>query len=285
MHYGVKLEDFGERWREAMREWTGGYSARTEDDAAEQAFWKGFMKERSFRAPDSYSQPIWEEVKRLVEGAGVKDILEIGPGWGNYTFRLASCCERLECVDLSEDVLDFIRREGRRLGYEIRIRQVKWEAYEGAGSDLIFGYNCFYRMKEIEHSLRKINQKARRLCVIGMTSGPEQPYFKEMERTLGVAVKYHRLDYIYLVNILYQLGIDCNVKILPLTKTYRFSSLEEAARKESSRILKGTYDLDAVKGILKKYLKQSPDGSWTYEHHHNGAVIWWTPVCMESMDS
>ena len=63
MHYGVKLEDFGERWREAMREWTGGYSARTEDDAAEQALWKGFMKERSVRAPDRYSQPIWEEVK------------------------------------------------------------------------------------------------------------------------------------------------------------------------------------------------------------------------------
>lgn len=41
-------------------------------------------------------------------------ILEIGPGWGNYTFMLAELCRELTCVDISPDVLRFLQAVAAR---------------------------------------------------------------------------------------------------------------------------------------------------------------------------
>lgn len=44
----------------------------------------------------------------------------------------------------------------------------------------------------------------------------------DFEKKLGLPVRYHRLNYIVLVNVLYQLRIDCNVRIADLEREYAF---------------------------------------------------------------
>lgn len=277
MHYGVIMDDWGEHWRRAMEEWSGGYSMRTLDDAEERKFWAGFMKDRKGWRQDEYAGPIAERMKEIIEPLHPDRILEIGPGWGNYTFMLAGLCKEMRCTDISEDVLNYIRETGRSMGYEIRMEACKWEEYEGVRADVIVAFNCFYRMREIEKCLEKINEYADRLCVIGMTSGPDQPYFKEMEHVMGAEIKYHRLDYIYLYNILYRMGIDCNVAIVPVHRRDMFASLEEAVEQECRRIRSQSYDRHQAKKILEKYLKQEPDGSFSYDHTFYSAILYWEP--------
>ena len=79
MHYGVIMDDWGEHWRRAMEEWSGGYSARTLDDAEERKFWAGFMKDRTDWCQDEYAKPIAERMKEIIEPLHPDSILEIGP--------------------------------------------------------------------------------------------------------------------------------------------------------------------------------------------------------------
>lgn len=278
MHYGVKFEDFGSRWREAMKEYAGGYSRRTTSDTAEKHFWAEFFEERKEHAPDKYSLPIGKEIERIISSYAPCSILEIGPGWGNYTFILEKMSTAMACTDISEDVLHFISCEAAKKKATIKTIPAKWEEYQEGCYDVVFGFNCFYRMREIEVCLQKINDMADKLCVIGMTSGPEQEYFREMEEVLGLEIKYHRLDYIYLTNILYQLGIDCNVKIVPLEKDYVFDSFEAACRSAASRILTLDYDRKELKQLLGKYIRKNEKGQYHYLHKYTGAILYWEPV-------
>lgn len=276
MHYGVKLEDFNLLWQEAIREESGRYAERTENDRAEQEFWAAYLeKKQSFRQ-DEYAVKIARVVKSILRKVKPDSILEIGPGWGNYTFDLAGICSRLTCVDISRDVLDYILRiAGQKKITNIQTVHSKWEDYDaGEKADVVFGYNCFYRMKDLRECLRKINHMAGKLCVIGMTSGPEQPYLKDFEKELGLSVRYHRFDYIYFTNLLYQMGIDVNCSMIPLVREYAYETLEKAMEKETDRIKDPCYDGREVKRILERYYKYE-NGKYRFHHQFNAAILFW----------
>lgn len=275
MYYGTRMPDFGDVWREMQMNSDGTENTRNIDDEAEQRFWRGYLKRQGRTGADEYSRPIMREVGSILGDRRYRSILEIGPGWGNYTFDLAERCDRLTCVDISPDVLRNIRSVGREWGYSIETVNRKWEEYNGPSAEVVFGFNCFYRMKSIEECLSKIDAKGTDLHIIGMTSGPEQEYYRDFETKLGLQVRYDRLDYILLVNVLYQLGIDCNVRIVPLEKEYEFSSMEQAVKSESNRIMDKRYDPKEVERILRRYLKPTEYGTYTYRHRFNAAIIYW----------
>ena len=102
-------------------------------------------------------------VTELIRDMRPESILEIGPGWGNYTMDLASICEEMSCLDLSPDVLDYIKLWAKKLNKpEIRTILSKWEDYEEDRTyDIIFAYNCFYRMLHLRECLEKMNRIAR----------------------------------------------------------------------------------------------------------------------------
>lgn len=275
MLHGTEMPDFGDIWRRMQREPDGSFSKRTADDDAERAFWKQFMRVRGPDGKDEYSVKVLECVRDILGPGHRRSITEIGPGWGNYTFDLAEMCDELVCVDISPDVLGFVRSRAKEECLNIRTVCSKWEDYPVRKTDAVFGFNCFYRMRDIEGCLRKIDEIGTDIRIIGMTSGPEQPYYIDFERKLGLEVKYDRLDYILLVNVLYQLGIDCNVRIVPLTNEYVFSTFAELRQSETRRIVTEGYDEAAVSRILRKYFRREGDGRYHFVHRFNAALIYW----------
>ncbi len=278
MYYGVKLPDFEKLWQEAMKQADGQYNDRTLSDEAEQAFWRGFMAKKEAAAQDQYAIKIAAVLEELLKEAQPQSILEIGPGWGNYTIALASLTRQMDCVDISQDVLDYITKKAVQNGiFHIKTHHSKWESFHPTQKyDVIFGFNCFYRMGEIGRCLEKINSMAEKMCIIGMTSGPEQPYHKRFEMELGVKLRYSQLDYIYLINLLYGMGIDVNCRIIPLKKVYQYDSMEEVIKNETGRILSNHYDVKQVQKILEQYYIPIK-GKYSYIHHFKGAMLYWTP--------
>ena len=279
MHYGVKLPDVDALWDRAIRQPDGRFSDRTADDAAETAFWKENMEKRGGYAPDAYSRPIAQKVCQIMRENDIKDVLEIGPGWGNYTLDLARTVDHVKCVDISQAVIDYILRICRENGRNNVCGTVcKWEDFTPASrSDAVFGYNCFYRMHPLTECLRKINESAKKLCVIGMTSGPEQSFYREFELELGLNIRYDRLDYIYLVNALYQLGIDVNCMIIDLEKEYVRENIADLLRAETGRIQDEIYPEEKVLEILKRHYRLEGDGRYHFIHHFKAALIYWHP--------
>lgn len=273
---GTVFPSAGDVWRELQRNYSGQEPPRVSDDDVESRFWKHYIRERGDDGPDSYSRDVWAAVSDIMGERYWDSILEIGPGWGNYTFDLAERCRMLTCVDQSPDVLRHISRAARENGLRIGTVESRWEDYTGKGAELVFGFNCFYRMREIEDCLRKIDEKGADLHIVGMTSGPEQEFLRVYEEELGYSIRYTRLDYIVLVNVLYQLGIDCNVRVVDLERDYSFPSVPQAARKFERRVLsKGIYCEDDAVRILRRYLRKEPDGLYHYHHRFKGALIYW----------
>ena len=275
MYYGTIFPSSGDIWRNLQKDWNGNDVERVIDDNLERNFWKEFIRGKVGEGTDQYSDDIMAVVERIIGDNYYDSILEVGPGWGNYTFNMTKHCKQLTCVDISSDILKYIEHEGYNRGIKIKTVNSKWEDYNGKSADVIFAYNCFYRMVDIENCLRKINEKGRSLHIIGMTSGPEQEYFHDFEKELGLKIRYNRLDYIILVNVLYQLGIDCNVVIVPLQKNFVYNSISSAVKKASRRILSEEWSEDDLTRIMKRYMKKGDDGMYHYIHNFKAAIIYW----------
>lgn len=202
--------DFETLWREELKNQKGEYSPRMTDDEVERDFWRRFMGKREHYVQDDWAVKMSEAVRGILKGYAPETILEIGPGWGNFTADLTGCCRRVTCVDISPDVLGFLKRALRKEGRpEIETVCSKWEDFVPKKRyDAVFGYNCFYRMLDLKECILRINNTAEKICVMGMGTG-------------------ERRIYIYFVNMLFQLGIAANVLAVPLDQEPGSSSSME----------------------------------------------------------
>ncbi|SHN81509.1 class I SAM-dependent methyltransferase [Desulfitobacterium chlororespirans] len=268
----------GECWRLKLRQPFGEYSERVLNDEAEEAFWQNYLAAKPVYAPDPYSVKIAGAVSTLFKNAGAESLLELGPGWGNYTLSLASVCRQLICVDSSRAVLDYIRN----VVAEHNLTHVtalwgKWEDCSPPICDGILAYNCFYRITAIEDCLRKIHEKANKLCIIGMNSGPEQPYIHDFEQKLGLKVRYSRVDSRDLKKVLKSLGISPSIEIsLPNEREYVYETLAELQEKALSYVI-GSCDEQAVRDILLRYYYEDKDGQYRCTYKFSSELMCWYP--------
>lgn len=276
MYHGVRFDmDFKRLWIEGMKDWQGKLPERMVDDDKEEAFWQNYIPKKT-NTLDDYAADIRTELLRFIESTD--DVLEIGPGWGNYTFAVAKKASSLTCVDASRSVLDYLKTETKRQGiHNTRFIHAKWEEYTSNESfDVVFGVNCYYRMKDIDQALLRMNHTAKRLAIIGLTSGPEKPHLWEIHRQLGYKVKFQRRDYIYLTNLLYELGIDVNCKMIELERTYQYENEEQLIKENLSPILDENYDQKAAEAILHQFVTEQ-NGSFLYRHRFKAALLYWKP--------
>lgn len=276
MRERVKLPDFNRLWAEHVEKST---SPRMTDDETERAFWKTFMGRKTGYAPDASSRRVLEKLLPILREHGVETALELGPGWGNYTIDLARSCREVACVDLSRDVLDFILRIGAEQGCgNIRAFHEKWEEFVPDGPyDLVFGYNCFYRQADLAGCFARMNAAAGKLCVAGMNTGLAPAWVRELAAA-GGKVSWEWKDYIYFVGVLYQMGIDANVIILPFEKELRYPDADALVRGECARCAPGSVDPETARDILCHHFTQEADGSWHATARYRSGVAWWTPA-------
>ena len=199
--------EFEKLWREELKNQQGTYSPRMKDDQVERDFWRQFMSKRDHYVQDKWAAKVSKEVHQLLEPYQPETILEVGPGWGNFTLDLAGWCRELTCLDISPEVLGFLKKS---LEQEKKKRVLsicsKWEDFVPEQRyDVVFGYNCFYRMLELKSCIRKFNATAEKLCIMGMGTGEKKLY-------------------IYFIILLFQMGIAANVRAVPLDEQRGSSS-------------------------------------------------------------
>ncbi|MGG3450273.1 class I SAM-dependent methyltransferase [Domibacillus aminovorans] len=267
-------------WKENMKEWDGTLSNRMIHDEEEEGFWHSFMEKKKQMGGDyinSYAYRIQEELLTLLH---TNDrVVEIGPGWGNYTFCVAENVKHLTCVDSSQSVINFLSDESEKHQLNnVSFINDKWEHINMKESyDVVFGVNCYYRISNIEESLLKMNKVASRLAIVGMTSGPEKPHYVDLHREQGYSIKFRRRDYIHLQNILYQLGIMANCKIIEIPSVSTYPSYESLIRDNVSKILTKDYNKQEVEQALSPYVIEK-DGRYEYPYTFHAALIYWKPI-------
>lgn len=272
MRYGVKIQGVLEQWQKQILE-KGERHRRYIDVELEKEFWKQWDPKSLQRDP--YAETLSKVITEIIQQTAPKTLIELGSGWGNYTFDLAKIVPQLLAVDLSKENIQFLKQkaEEENIG-NIQFQEADFEYEKLPKADVIFAYNCFYRIIDILPFLKKLNDTADKLVLIGMNTGYEPTFNLEFEKE-RIPVSFMGNDYISLTNFLYMLGIDVNQKMVPLKRLYRFKSLEELQNHEICRAVR-PYDDNKVKAVLKKAVSKS-NGFYEIEVLFYGALIYWEP--------
>lgn len=266
--------DFEKLWKQGMHDWHGEMPERMTNDALEEAFWAQSMQKKTYRQTDEHTKPIYDKIRQHIPKGAT--CLEIGPGWGNYTFPLREDVAQLTLVDGSESVLRYLQQYF--VGDEaVQFVHAKWEEVQVEPHDIVIGVNCYYRIYEMNAALVKMNRLAKKRAIIGLTTGPIQPHYVVLDQQYGYDIKYPRRDYIEIVNMLYQLGIYADCEMLPLERTYRYDSYEALYAAQSKKILSEQFQIEDVKEALANFITEE-DGQIVYRHTFYAAIISWAPV-------
>jgi protein-L-isoaspartate O-methyltransferase len=271
-----KSYDYIELWKESLMDHDGNIPKRLKDDRAEEAFWSTMVERKKQHKPDPYAQVVQKELLPLLHSDD--HVLEIGPGWGNYTFEIADKVRKITCIDSSKSIVQFLESQAAIKGvHNMQLIHEKWESEKEKGKyDVVFGFNCYYRMYDIGKALLKMNESANRLVIVGMTTGPEKPHYMELHQ-MGYKINLRRRDYIHILNVLYQLGIMANCKIVKLQSKKIYSSYKELIRDNTTKILDTHYKAHEVETILNKYVVEQ-DGTYEYVYPFHAALMYWNPV-------
>lgn len=129
-------------------------------------------------------------------------------------------------------------------------------------------------MVDIQEALIKMNRAANQRVYLFAFAGHQASHYQELWPKFYNQAYVPGPDYIFIVNILYQMGITANLEIWEHNSRNRISSLDEAVKE-----LLEYFDspLPSAPKIIREYLTQKiidKKDAWT-EQRTKTAMIWW----------
>jgi len=207
-------------------------------------------------------------------------ILDIGCGNGVITIPLAQKARKVTAMDISGKMLEILNKkaENSKICNINTINQrLEDVSPEKLGKhDVVVASRSLNGVPNIQRELEKINKIANKYVYITIWGVDNRKFEKEMAKLLG-RESYSHPDYIYVYNILHQMGIYANVEMLECNTRNYYSSFEEALDRIKWRI----GDLSPEEeSILREYLEETmiktPEGTITYSKGKaDWVLIWW----------
>ena len=225
---------------------------------------------------DDYPQKLLKRIK--IEKNDT--VLDIGCGNGVITIPLAKKAKNVTAMDVSTKMLDLLKENGAKEGqnniHYINQRIEYLAPGEIKPHDVVVASRSLNRVYDIKKELVKINELANKYVYITLWGITNREFENDAAKQIGREFNPHP-DYIYVYNILHQLGIHANVEMLGCKSRSYYSSISEAMdrlrwrigglnEKEES-ILRNYLDENLIKteDLKLKFPYDKPD--W--------ALIWW----------
>ena len=256
--------DYGALYREQRRK--SSFGERSSAD------WDRRAAGRSRAGPDDdYTRAFLARI----DLTGVQTALDIGCGTGNLAIPLAQRLRTVHALDFSPGMLRQLAAGANRTGVaNIVPHQLAWtDPWRGVPrTDLVLCSRAL-GVEDLRGALERMNRQAKRRCYAtlhagGSFLGPD--LLRLLDRDL-----VPRPDYIYAVNLLYQLGIRARVDFLPTQGGMTYDSAE--AFLESIRWRIGKFSAKE-EGRLRKFFRGLPraaDGKRRYRHDFTWALLAW----------
>ncbi|MBS7527863.1 methyltransferase domain-containing protein [Fusibacter paucivorans] len=223
--------DFNQIWRETLALKPGIHADRAFSDEKETAFWETYS-EKYDGIPSLYDDaPELLDYLISIVGEG-KKLLEFGCGTGKFTIPLSRRSQAITAIDFSQHMLHklMMKIESERIP-NINCCRSKFETFEindGAPFDSIYAVNANYRIIDMESALKKMNNSVRENVVLIWTM--QRHMFDQVLNQFSVKGIERCQEYIYLINLLYSLGIDPQLTIKTVTKSMALESPEASLK-------------------------------------------------------
>ena len=268
------IEDFDwtEMWNEAIE------GSRWGQRAGKPEFWDGRVDwfEELVQQSDRAGM-----IMERIEIEPDYRVLDIGAGPGTTTIPLAKIVEGVTVVEPSSGMLARLKENVSRENLSnIAYIPKKWEDVE-IGKDIEAGEHDVVIashslvIKDIKDALVKINDAVKRSVYIFIVAGRQtEKEGSSLWSLFNREKPGNRPDYIYLYNILYQLGIYANVEIIDANHNMQFPDLDAAVQHYKTWMNVSGTDEERLRLYLSENLVKENDVFWL-RHTLRTAMISW----------
>ena len=210
-------------------------------------------------------------------------VLDIGAGPGTTAIPLAKIAKGVTVVEPSNGMLARLKENASKHNLtNIKYIPKKWEDVEiGKGNDIEAGGHDIVIashslvIKDIKDALVKINDAVKRSVYIFIVAGRQNEKEGSSLWSLFNREKPRlRPDYIYLYNILYQLGIYANVEIMDANHNMRFPDFDAAVQHYKKWMNVSGDDEERLRAHLSENLVKENNVFWL-RHILRTAMISW----------
>lgn len=264
--YGM---DFQELWQKSILDKKENDVARAMDDQAEKNFWSDFAYRYDKRQTlMDYAPEVFDKLVGIL--GEKKSLIEIGCGTGKFTLPMLDHAENVIGIDFSDDMLSVLKAktDSQKLG----LIHSKWEEAEVRPADSVYSINAIYRMWDLRDALLKMDHAAQEKVVIVWTL--QNSIFDSLFKQVGLPGLGRKSDYIHLLNVLYEMGIDANLEFMDVTKENCFETREEIFKQFQVEI-KGAFPFgDQAAKLLDSQIKKQGE-NFIFEEKQKIAFIWW----------
>jgi 16S rRNA G527 N7-methylase RsmG len=258
-------------WDEAWAERLSKHGLRANLDrqgVAPEKFWDSFNGWKEWQANNNYPGRLLE---RIIQFSQPDDrVLDIGAGSGAFAIPLAKICRKVTAVEpspgqaarLNENIL----REGVR---NLEVISKRWENINlddiGRHELVLAAYS--FEMKDLKSALDKMCRAAARYCFFIHSAGHDL-----MDPIREILNVIPAPDYIFLYNILYQMGYRANIEII--TRSYSIPAPLQMQMFAVNPGLNGDQQLTLYKYMeTHKFLVQQNGQVWV-NRQYKDAMIW-----------
>lgn len=193
-----------------------------------------------------------EEFLELINIKDCESLLDVGCGVGNLSLRLAKKLKSVNSLDYSSSMLEILRNNAKEKSIKnINTINSSWydDWSEISKCDLVIASRSM-EVKDMRVTLEKLNNHARKRVYISYKVGGSfltNEILTVMQRDIK-----KKPDYIYIVNILYKMGINASVNFVKSEgRNTVYTSLDEFLKSIIWSI--GDLSLDEISRLTEYY--------------------------------
>jgi SAM-dependent methyltransferase len=155
-----------------------------------------------------------EQFLKLLNLDGINSLLDVGCGVGNLSLKLSSKLSQVYSLDYSTKMLEILEQNAKEQNI-LNIKTINKSWYdlwdEVPNADLVIASRSM-EVKDMKEALIKLNDKANKKVALSYKVGGSFVSNEILEVLKRDIIK--KPDYIYLVNILYSMGIRASVNFV-----------------------------------------------------------------------
>lgn len=215
-------------------------------------------------------------------------VLDIGCGPGRISVQMAQRAKSVTSIDASEKMLTFCRQNADNAGLtNLTTRLLDWN--EAVLGENLEQHDIVIASRSVGmHDLKKLNQFAKKYAVlVCWANAPSIPeisgyLFEGVEdKPRPRMMRDRRLGYNVTYNMVYDLGLDPNIRIVTDGFTKDFANAQEAYDDLRKLGEVPSDKEDIFRRNVDKFLTPNGAGGVTYRCETKTYVLWWEPKPIE----
>lgn len=211
-------------------------------------------------------------------------VLDLGCGNGSITLELAKHVKQVTAVDMSKEMLKLVEKNAAERGISnieyVQSSVENLDPDEIGQYDVVIASRSLGSIHNLKKELKKIDGIAKKYVYMTHWSATSNQFEKDICKLIGIQ-HHQRPDYMYVCNMLYQMGIYSNMESIDCKSRHVYNNLSDAVERNIWKLGWTINKIEEEKRIkiedfLKKNLVKMDDGTFEYTTSDpNWIMLWW----------